>query len=147
MARKFVGYQTTQAIANSKTIVQLVIATDSRVVLSMIEINCLGSSGATAPLHFQFGTQTTAGTASSSTDDLYKVSPGFSDEILTTALDTFTGEPSAQTMFYNIGVHQQNAREWRPPNGPIIMRETERWGLFLLSGATVSTAFTFHLEE
>jgi len=140
---------TRTAAANPETIAQFVIGSNARVLLLGIQISPLGSTAASAPIHWNFGTQDGAGTSTANTSDLVKDSPdwtGTTTNYLTT-LGTFTAEATHTDKGYDITLHQQSTLFWKEPQkGYVIMDPSERWGLQIQSAAAFDIVYNFYLE-
>lgn len=131
-----------------RTLAQFLVHTNGRYLLHGIDIRPGGVTGATAPILYHLGTQSTAGSANDDSSALIKRSPSYSQTLQCTVQKTFTAEPAATTIKHKIGQHEQSPIQWRPTDGkPIVMESAERWGLVMISGTLVSTDITFYLEE
>jgi len=133
--------------ANPDTIAQFLIASNTRALLHAISFQPLGATGATAPLVWQLGVQADAGTASDDSASIVKAQPECPGNILTTVRNAFTVEPASTAVKHTITLHQQSSMIWRPPQGPIVMEETLRWGLVYACAVLVEGVYQFHMEE
>jgi len=146
MAYKRFKYETTLTTDQAnRSIAAFLIATDCRVLLHGIKIAPKGSTGASSPAEWVWGTHDAAGTASDD-NTFYKLPPTFAQEVLTTARNTYTAEPTL-TEVCKIHCHQQQQVFWTPPIQPFFLEETERWALKIVTNLAVEVDYEFYLEE
>lgn len=153
MARKFMQYiaEGITPDADPRTLAQFEVAAGDRVVLHSIEVDPLGSLGASPPLEFDLIKQTTDGTSDDDTAAIEKMDPVFSEAIGLKVRKNFSGaEPtSSGNPKYRFSIHQTGSRLWVPQNvyREIIMQGAERWGLRYVQSSYYDVSLTFHLEE
>ena len=90
--------------ATAKTILQLVAATNQRVVVNGFSVSFAGNSGTAVPVKVRILRQTTAGTMSSLTP---KALQPITETIQTTAQHTATAEPTAGDVLRTFHIHPQ----------------------------------------
>jgi len=134
---------------NPLTICQFVVPSNHRVVLSSIELQPLGSTGATSPIEFDLSLQDDAGTSSDDSANLIVNSPGADETKQLQVRNAFSGEPTTSTPRYSFSLHQQATRVWNPPNpmGEHVMEGGTRWGLRVLSACSFNIGVSVQLEE
>lgn len=142
-------YEVTLSVGGPDTVCQFVAPTNQRVLLKAIELMPLGSSGATVPLEFDLELQSGSGVGG--TDDsvnLKSQPPDPSEAIQTTVLKGgFSNPPPAVRSIHSFSLHQQGARTWVPPTGPIVIEGAKRLGLRYLTSTNVNCKYRVHLEE
>lgn len=134
---------------NPLTICQFVVPSNHRVVLSSIELQPLGSTGASAPIEFDLCIQDDAGTSSDDSTAIVVNSPGADETKQVQARNAFSAEPTTSTPQYTFSLHQQAVRTWKPPNpfGEVVMEGGTRWGLRVLSASSFNVGVSVQLEE
>ena len=131
-------------ISTSETLLQLLAATNHRVLVRKIGIYGKSNSGADTPVHFQVLLQTTAGTASALT--LNKFNTSDDETVQTTAQKTFTGEPTDSTIKLARNVHPQSGAEIVfPPGRELVVKGGERLAIKAITPAQASV-FTVVVE-
>jgi len=153
MARMFLlARKTLTPSGNPFTLMQFVTAANTRVALSSIEIEPLGSTGASAQLEFELAKATDSnGLANDTTATLIAVDPAHSESHQLQIWTRSTGEPTldATGTRYRFAVHQQASRLWVPQNQykEIIMAGGEKWVLRQTGGPNVALNIVANLEE
>jgi hypothetical protein len=129
------------------TICQFVAAANQRAVLQSVELSPLGSTGASAPLDFEVGVQTTAGDLSAGSFQATVPTP--SETIQTSVIYKTSGdaEPAATTVLETFSLHQQATMRWYPQAGEIIIEGGTRLGLLYKSSTYVAMQVCCKLEE
>ncbi len=110
MARRF-GTAKQAGIASgtgTKTLVQLVAATNHAIAITHVAIGCKGTSNSQAPIQFELVRQSSAGTMTSLTPT--KNDDSISDSLDTTAQHTATAEPTTGDVIHVFTVHPQTAQ-------------------------------------
>lgn len=131
-----------------ETVCQFKAPTNQRVLLHEVELIPKGSTGASAPLHFDLSLQDDGdATSTDNSAQLQKHAPVASEAIQTTVRNAFTGEPTTSTPKHVFSLHQQGARTYRPRK-PIVIEGNTRLGFrFLNASLNPACDFVFHLEE
>jgi hypothetical protein len=129
-----------------KTLTQLVAATDHRVKLLEVGISFHGVSNTDNPPTVDILRQTTAGTSSALT--IVAVDSGISGAFETTALQTFTAEPTVGDILWTGAIHPQTGVIYQIPLGEeIIMPGSTRLGLRVLATVSVNVDAYMKFEE
>lgn len=149
MARFFGTAQTSEialSAATAKTVIQLVAATNHRVVVKRLGVYFDGTSTTAEPVQVRVLRQTTAGTMSALTP--VKLDDSIADTLLTTAQHTATVEPTAGDVLDVCEVHPQQSYEWIYPlyEEPII-GGGDRLGVECTAPATVNVRCKIVFEE
>jgi hypothetical protein len=133
------------AASTDKTALQLLAASNHRVLVRKISIAGKSNTAGDTPVHFQILTQTSAGTASALT--LQKVNAGDDETLQTTAQKTFSAEPTdSGAVKKSINVHPQSRAEIVfPPGRELVIQGGARLGIKTISPAQTSV-FTFDVE-
>lgn len=130
-----------------ETVCQFKAPTNQRVVLHEVEMIPKGSTGASAPLHFDLSLQDDAGMSTDDTAAMKKHAPVAPETVQTTVRNAFTVEPTTSTPKHVFSLHQQGARTWRPRK-PIVIEGNTRLGFRNLNTSlNPACDFVFHLEE
>lgn len=131
---------------SAKTLLQLVAATNTRVLVNEWSIAFNGVSPSGEPIKVDVLRQTTAGTMSALTP---VKDPNLGSETLqTTAQHTASGEPTAGDILCTIYVHPQQSFVWQARFGePIVINGGARLGLRATAAASVSAVASFRFEE
>ncbi len=143
----FVATPTPAAVGNPKTMVQLLAASNHRILIHAIFVTFNGTSATEAPVLVEAGLQDGAGTSSSLT--LAKANAADDETLQTTALQTFSAEPSNTTPIYaQWYVHPQSGIviPLQMPK-PQVVLGSGRWALRVTSALSVNFAVTVHAEE
>lgn len=128
-----------------RTLVQVVAPANQRVTIYGADIALGGADPSTAPVLFDWLTQTSAGTSAGLTPQYQD--RGIAEAKLATLLKTFTGaEPADPVTLIYFTIHQQGTYLWRPPF-PIVVGGGERVGLRYNSATFVAVTFTLYIEE
>ncbi len=132
--------------ATAETVIQLVAAANHRVKVLRWGAFFDGVSVTAEPVAIRLMRQTTAGTASALTP--VKMDNSLAETLLTTALQTFTAEPSAGDVIESFNVHPQQGIEIMYPLGqePII-GGGDRIGLEFTAPAIVNVTAFIVFEE
>lgn len=132
---------------SSKTLLQLVAASNHGAIIKLIEISFDGTSSTAEPIFVTFLRQTSAGTMSSLT--LVKYPADDYDETLqTTAQHTATVEPSASDILRGFEVHPQLGKETVFSfKDEIKIGGGDRLGVRVLAAASVNAVVTVLGEE
>lgn len=151
MARLFQTYmvKTNPGGTNPKTLCQFIAPTNQRVVISSIELQPLGSTGASTPIEFDLCKQDDAGTSTDDTNNIVKNSPPASESPQLQVRKGFTVEPTTSTPQCTFTLHQQAKEPWQPrnPYREAIMQGGERWGIRVLSACSFNIGLSVQLEE
>ncbi len=151
MSRLFETYteKVNPSDTNPLTICQFVVPSNHRVVLSSIELQPLGSTGASAPIEFDLALQDDAGTSADDSANLIVNSPGADETKQLQVRNSFSGEPTTSTPRCTISLHQQAVMNWKPrnPMGEHVMAGGTRWGLRVLSACSFNIGVSVQLEE
>lgn len=94
--------------AGTKTLVQLLAATNHAIAITEVSIGCLGTSNSQAPIRFELVRQSDAGTMTSLTPK--KMDDSIADTLDTTAQHTATAEPTTGDVLHVFTVHPQTAQ-------------------------------------
>lgn len=132
---------------STKTLAQIVAASNHRVRVERIRVSFKGVSSAEAPIMVQLAVQTTAGTMTSLT--LAKLNASDDETIQTTAQHTATVEPTTTTVLAQMLIHPQAGHEFVfPPGRDLLVPGGTRLGIMLVSPVQAGTAVvSFELEE
>lgn len=127
---------------SAKTIMQIVAASNHRVVIPRFEVGFEGVSNTDAPILTEVVVQTTAGTMTSLT--LVKDNSEDGETLQTTAQHTASAEPTTTSTLYAMFIHPQTARVI---NGPFIVPGGTRVGVRVTSANNVDCVVTCLGEE
>ena len=120
-----------------KTILQIVAATNQRVLIDEIAISFKGTSPTDAPIWLRVLRQTTAGTMSALTP--VKNNNGDDETLQTTAQHTATAEPTAGDVLMAQEIHPQTGYTWQAPFGrQIVVKGGGRLGIEVTAGVGVN---------
>lgn len=141
--------------ANPYTFCQFKTATNTRAKLIGIRLIPQGSTGASTPVTYDVITDTVEASVNFAADNtaLVKNHPQGAESLQTTVKKNTSGggagnEPGGtRTVIHQLGMHQQGAEMWYPPNGPIIMLGNQLWSIRQTSGLFIPTLLTVYLEE
>lgn len=130
------------------TLVQFAAAANHRALLHNIDVQVYGSTGASAPIWFDIGVQNDIGGLAADGTGFVKELQGFA-ETVQTVVNTVPGgtEPTTTTVLEAFSVHQQSARLWIPPTGPIPIVGGTRLGIRVRSAASFNVGLTVSIEE
>lgn len=132
------------SISANQTFIQLIAATNQRVRIKRIGIYGQGTAISDTPVTFEVLKQTTAGTSSSLT--LVKQDDNAGETLQTTALKTFTAEPTAGNVKFTANVPSTGRQEWVFPLGfDLFIKGGERLGIRALT-AVQASVFTVMIE-
>lgn len=132
---------------STKTIAQIVAASNHRVRLERVRISFKGTSSAEAPVLVQLSIQTTAGTMSSLT--LVKADATYDETLQTTAQHTATVEPTTTNVLASSLVHPQGSYDFVfPPGRDFLIPGGTRLGILVNTPTQAGTAnVSFEIEE
>lgn len=126
------------------TLAQLIAATNQRVKVERIRISGKGTLNTDAPVLIEILKQTTAGTSSSLT--LNKLNDNDGETLQTTALQTFTVEPTAGNIKAGQYVHPQASYDFVfPPGRELWIKGGERLGI-RANTPTQATTYAVSIE-
>lgn len=130
-----------------RTLFQVVAPANHRVTIYGADISLGGADPSTAPVLFDWLTQTSAPEPSDDTMAPQYQDRGIDETKLATLIKTFTGDEPADpiTLIY-FTIHQQGTYLWRPVF-PIVVKGGERVGLRYNSATFVAVTFTVYIEE
>lgn len=126
----------------AKTIMQLVAASNHRIIVSKIVVSFEGVTATDAPIQVRVLRQTTAGTMSALTP--VKDSDSDDETLQTTAQHTATAEPTAGDVLESQLVHPQSSRVFV---GPYIVKGGGRLGVEVTSGVNIDCIVSAYGEE
>lgn len=131
---------------SAKTLLQLVAASNHKVLVDEISISFNGTSNTAEPIKVDVLRQTTAGTMSSLT--LVKDPDDWDETIQTAAQHTATAEPTAGDVLMSEHVHPQQGYTWQAPFGrQIAIGGGDRLGVRVTAAASVSAIVRASGEE
>lgn len=125
-----------------KTIMQLVAASNHRIIVNKIVVSFEGVTATDAPIQVRVLRQTTAGTMTSLTP--VKDSDSDDETLQTTAQHTATVEPTAGDVLESQLVHPQSSRVFV---GPYIVKGGGRLGVEVTSGVSIDCIVSAYGEE
>lgn len=129
-----------------KTILQVVAATNQRVLIDEVAISFKGTSATDAPIFVRVLRQTTAGTMSALTP--VKNNNGDDETLQVTAQHTATAEPTAGDVLMAQEVHPQTGFLWQAPFGrQIVVKGGGRLAIEVTAGVTTSCIARVQGEE
>lgn len=143
---------TLQSATDPKTILQVVAATNVRVLLHGILIRPLGSTSASAPLEWDLIKQSDAGASSAlPAAQIHRLEQVGAEVLQTTGLITFTSEPAnagAADVRDEMSLHQQGGGWiWTPLKGPIVIPGGTRLGFRNKNTQNINCKYRLILEE
>lgn len=131
---------------SAKTLLQVVAASNHKVLIDEISISFNGVSNTAEPIKVDILRQTTAGTMSALT--LVKDPDDWGETIQTTAQHTSTSEPTAGDVLLSEHVHPQQGYTWQAPFGrAIAIGGGDRLGIRVTAAASVSAITRVAGEE
>lgn len=131
---------------SAKTLMQIVAATNQRVIVHEWGISFQGVSNTADPIQVDLILQTDAGTSSALTP--VKANQGDNETLQTTARHTATVEPAGTTIFQSYFVHPQTGRDWMAPvRAPRPVQGGTRLGIRVTAAADVGAIAYAHCEE
>jgi hypothetical protein len=131
---------------SAKTLLQIVAASNHKVLIDEISISFNGTSNTAEPIKVDVLRQTTAGTMSSLT--LVKDPDDWDETIQTTAQHTATAEPTASDVLMSEHVHPQQGYTWQAPfSRSIAIGGGDRIGVRVTAPASVSAIVRVAGEE
>jgi len=129
-----------------KTILQLVAASNHRVLVKEFSVSFDGVDNTAEPILVQLLIQSDAGTMSSLTPQ--KLNQGDDETLQTTAQHTATAEPTGTTEIMGEQVHPQGGYTWQAPyGGEIVINGGDRLGLVTTAAVDVNAKARFVFEE
>lgn len=135
------GVNVTSTLA---TLLQLIAAANHRVRLTRFEIFFAGTSSTGEPVEVSLARQSTAGTSSAGT--VVPLDDSLAEALLTTALDTFTVEPTTGAILWYGRVHPQSGLIWTPPSD-LWIGGGDRLGIRGEAATTVAAEVNMYFEE
>ncbi len=134
--------------AQNETLIQLKAPTHQRLKLKAVELMPLGSTSASVPIEFDIAKQDDAGVGGGAAT-AEKLPPIGSETPTATVLEApwATSQPTGPVSKYSFSLHQQGARLWVPPLGPILIEGGEYWGLRYASATFVKVKVRLYWEE
>lgn len=126
---------------SAKTILQLVSATNQRMIVNRISVSFEGVAATDAPIQVVIRKQTTAGTMTSLA--LVKDNDNDPETLQTTAQHTATVEPTGGDILETRLVHPQGSRDF----GPFILPGGDRIGVVVTAGVSVDCVVSAIGEE
>lgn len=144
---RFAGVASVENVAvdsSIETLIQLVAAANHRVLITRVEILFDGTSSTAEPVNVTLTRQSGAGTSSSLTP--VKLDDSLAETLQTTALKTFTAEPTIGDLLATWHVHPQTGLIWTPPTD-LIIGGGDRVGLRGLAAASVNCNASIYFEE
>jgi hypothetical protein len=131
---------------SAKTLMQIVAATNTRVLVHEWGIAFEGVSNTAAPIQVDLILQSDAGTSSALTP--VKHNQGDDETLQTTARHTATVEPTGTTIFQSYFVHPQTGRDWVAPfGGAFVIKGGQRLGFRVTAAADVGAIVYARCEE
>lgn len=131
---------------SEKTLLQIIAATNQRVLVHEFSISFKGTSNTAAPIEVKVSKQTTGGTMSSLT--LVKSNDNDDETLQTTATHTATAEPTEGDNLITELVHPQTGYTWQAPYGkPLVIPGGDRLGFIVTAGADVNAVVRVMGEE
>lgn len=131
---------------SAKTLLQIVAATNQKVLIDEISISFNGVSNTAEPIKVDVLRQTTAGTMSALT--MVKDPDDWAETMQTTAQHTSTSEPTAGDVLMSEHVHPQQGWTWQAPFGrAIAIGGGDRLGIRVTAAASVSAIVRAAGEE
>lgn len=132
---------------STKTLAQIIAASNQRVRVERVRVSFKGTSSAEAPVMVKLAVQTTAGTVTSLT--LAKANSNDDETLQTTASHTATVEPTTTTVLAAFLVHPQGSHEFVfPPGRDLYIPGGTRLGVLLDTPTQAGTAVvSFEIEE
>ena len=129
-----------------KTIVQVVAASNHRILIDRATVTFQGTSTTDAPILVEMLRQSTAGTMSSLTP--VKLNSADDETLQVTARHTAPAEPTAGDVLESFLVHPQGGKEWLAPFGrAIVVPGGGRLGVRVTAGVSVDCVVSLHGEE
>lgn len=126
------------------TLIQLVAAANRAIRVTRLEIYFGGTSSTAEPVDVFLKRQSGAGTSSALTP--LKMDDSVAEAIVTTALKTFTAEPTDGDILFVAHVHPQQGLIWSPPCD-LIVGGGDRLGLLGLAPSSVACNAGIYFEE
>lgn len=130
----------------AKTLLQLVTPTNQRVKLKELSVSFAGVSNTQKPVRVDLLRQTTAGTSAALA--LVKEDDTTPESIQTTALQTFSAEPTAGDVIRSWEIHPQTSQTIQLPiEDEIVIGGAKRVGLRVTADTTVDVTAYARCEE
>jgi hypothetical protein len=124
-----------------KTIMQIIAASNHRIVVPQISVSFEGITVTDAPIQVDIYRQTTGGTMTSLT--MVKDNEGDDETIQTTATHTATVEPTKTSLLASKFVHPQGRADF----GPFTVIGGGRIGVLVTAGVSVDCIVSAMIEE
>ena len=130
----------------AKTLVQVVAASNHRVVIKEVHVSFEGIVNTNKPILVELVRQTTAGTSSALTPR--KVNEADDETLQVTARHTCTVEPTTGDILESMYIHPQTGNSWQATwGGELTVIGGNRLGLRVTAATSVNAAVTFAGEE
>ena len=131
---------------SAKTLLQLLAASNHRVLLHELMVTFKGTSSTASPILVELIRQTAAGTMSAST--INKVDPGVDETLQTTATENASSEPSGTEVLNSWLVHPQGGATWQAQfGGAYVIPGGGRLGIRVTASADVNATVSATIEE
>jgi hypothetical protein len=131
---------------SAKTILQVVAASNQRVLVDEVAVSFKGMSATDAPILVEVLRQTTAGTMSSLTPR--KLHDGDDESLQVTAQHSATSEPTAGDVLLAQLIHPQTGYTWQAPFGrQLHVKGGGRLGVRVTAGVSVNCVARVVAEE
>ena len=131
---------------SKKTILQIVAASNHRVLVKEFQISFKGVTNTDAPILVEVTRQSDAGTMSSLT--LVKADESTDETLQTTAQHTATVEPTETAVVKSFEVHPQGSYTWQATFGDELMvKGGTRLAIAVTAGVTVNCVASMYIEE
>lgn len=131
---------------SAKTLLQVVAASNHRILIKELSISFDGTNNAHAPIQVRVLRQTSAGTMSALT--VVKGNDSDDETLQTTAQHTSTSEPTSGDVLATYFVHPQTGFLWQAPFGrKIVVKGGGRIGVEVTAANDVGAVVTVKGEE
>jgi hypothetical protein len=131
---------------SAKTVLQLIAATNQRVLIDEVAVSFKGTSATDAPILVEVLRQSTAGTMSSLTPR--KLHDGDDESLQTTAQHSATVEPTGGDVLLAQLVHPQTGYTWQAPFGrQLHVKGGGRLAVRVTAAVSVNCVARFVAEE
>lgn len=131
---------------SAKTLMQIVAASNHRVLVNLVSIAFKGVSNTGVPITVEFRRQTTAGTMSSLT--LVKFDSTDDETLEVTALHTATAEPTAGDLLFIDAIHPQMGKDYLfTHTESYVVPGGTKFGIIVTAAADVNCVITVGGDE